>query len=79
MKQKVLQYDVVFEREEDGGYSVWVPDLPGCCSQGDTLEEAIEMIKEAMALYLEDADKDEIEQGSIHKDRFIIPVKIATP
>lgn len=79
MKQKILQYDTIFEKEEDGGYSVWVPDLPGCCSQGDNLEEAIEMIQEAMELYLEDADDDEIEQGSIHTDRFLIPVKVSTP
>ena len=37
-----------------------------------------EMIKEAMGLYLEDADDNEIEQGSIHKDRFLIPVEVST-
>jgi predicted RNase H-like HicB family nuclease len=58
MKQKVLQYDAVFEKENDGGYSVWIPDLPGCTSQGDTWEKAMENIKEAMDLYLEDADDD---------------------
>lgn len=79
MKHKVLQYDAVFEKEEDGGYSVWVPDLPGCCSQGDTLEAAIENIKEAIELYLEDADPDQLEDGSIHKDRFFIPVEVMTP
>ncbi len=60
MKQKVLQYDAVFEKEKDEGYSVWVPDLPGCCSQGDTLETAIENIKEAIELYLEAADPDQL-------------------
>ena len=79
MKQKILQYDAVFEKEEDGGYSVWIPDLPGCASQGDTLEEAIENIKEAAELYLEDADRDKIEEGKLHKDRFIVPVEIFTP
>ncbi len=79
MKKKVLQYDVVFEKEEDGGYSVWVPDLPGCCSQGDTLEKALENIKEAIELYLEDADQEQLEQGASHKDRFFIPVEVATP
>ena len=76
MKKKILQYDAVFEREKDGGYSVWVPDLPGCASQGDSLEQAIENIKEAAELYLEDASVDEIEEGNIHKDRFIVPVQI---
>lgn len=61
MNQKVLSYDAVFEKEADGGYSVWIPDLPGCASQGDTLEKAIENIKEAAELYLEDADEDKKE------------------
>lgn len=76
MKKKILQYDAIFEKEEDGGYSVWIPDLPGCASQGNNLEEAIVNIKEAVELYLEDANNDEIEEGRIHKDRFIIPVQV---
>ena len=82
MKKKILQYDAVFEREDENGYvgySVWVPDLPGCASQGKTLEEAIENIKEAMELYLEDADEEQIADGSMHKDRYLIPVKVQTP
>ena len=77
MKKKILQYDAIFEKEADGGYSVWVPDLPGCTSQGDTIEKAIENIKETAELYLEDADDDKIEEGKLHKDRFILPVEIA--
>lgn len=76
MKKKILQYDGVFEKENDGGYSVWIPDLPGCASQGDSLEEAIGNIKEAAELYLEEANDDEIAEGKIHKDRFIVPVQV---
>lgn len=79
MKRKILQYDAVFEKEADGGYSVWIPGLPGCASQGDHLEEAVENIKEAIELYLEDADSDKIAEGKLHKDRFIVPVEVATP
>lgn len=79
MKQKILQYDAVLEKEEDGGYSVWVPDLPGCATQGNNLEQAIENAKEAIELYLEDADQEQLEQGSTHKDRFFIPVEVLTP
>lgn len=43
---------VVFEREPDGGYSVHVPALPGCASQGDTFDEADSNIQEAIKLYL---------------------------
>ncbi len=47
------EYIVVFEHEVDGGYSVYVPDLPGCASQGDTYDEALANIREAIACHLE--------------------------
>ena len=47
------EYAVVVEREEDGRYSVYVPDLPGCASMGDTKREAVRNVKEAIACYLE--------------------------
>ena len=53
-----LTYTVILEREDDGGFSVWVPDLPGCASQGDSYEEAIANIKEAMGLYIESVRAD---------------------
>jgi antitoxin HicB len=46
-------YLAVFEREEDGGFSVYVPDLPGCVSQGDSHEKAVEHVREAIECYLE--------------------------
>ena len=45
---------VILHPAEDGGYWVEVPSLPGCFSQGETKEEALENIKEAIALYIED-------------------------
>ncbi len=54
----ILEYNVLFTKEPEGGYSVSVPDLPGCHSQGDTFEEAENNIKEAITLYLEEADPD---------------------
>jgi len=42
----------VFEPAEEGGFTVYVPLLPGCISEGDTFEEAVENIKEAVELYL---------------------------
>jgi predicted RNase H-like HicB family nuclease len=51
MKKKILNYNVIFQKEDEGGFSVWVPTLPGCASQGETFEEAMENIKEAIALY----------------------------
>ncbi|MDS3859626.1 type II toxin-antitoxin system HicB family antitoxin [Thermosynechococcaceae cyanobacterium BACA0444] len=47
MKYKVVLY------ESEEGFSVWVLGLPGCCSQGETKEEALENIKDAICEYLE--------------------------
>ncbi len=49
-----MRYTIVLQRENDGGYVVSVPALPGCVSQGDTREEALKNIEEAIELYLED-------------------------
>lgn len=49
-----MKYTVVLQRENDGGYVVSVPALPGCVSQGDTREEALKNIEEAIELYVED-------------------------
>ena len=53
-----LDFKAVFLQEKDGGYSVLVPSLPGCFSQGDTFEEAVKNIQEAIELYLEEEKKD---------------------
>jgi antitoxin HicB len=50
-------YRVILEPELDGGFSVWVPALPGCVSQGDNLEEALGNIREAIRSYVESALK----------------------
>jgi predicted RNase H-like HicB family nuclease len=49
-----MGYTVILEKEADGGYVVSVPALPGCVSQGDTRKEAMENIREAIDLYIED-------------------------
>ncbi len=56
MKKKY--YKVIFEPQEEGGYTVTVPALPGCVSEGDTYEEALANIKEAIMLYLESLQVD---------------------
>jgi len=52
----VRQYRVILEPDE-GGFVVWVPVRPGCVSQGDTREEALANIREAIQAYLESAFK----------------------
>ena len=53
-----MQYLVIFEKAPDGTIWAKVPDLDGCYSSGDTIDEAKENVKDAIALYLEDL-KDE--------------------
>lgn len=48
-----MKFKVVLEPAEEGGYVVYVPSLPGCISEGDSKEEALKNIKEAIELYLE--------------------------
>ncbi len=75
--QSNLEYQVVFQEESEGGFSVWVPDLPGCASQGETLEEALENIKEAIGLYVENSDIPEDASDYEYKRQFVVPVKLA--
>ncbi|HEY9206581.1 MAG TPA: type II toxin-antitoxin system HicB family antitoxin [Candidatus Methanoperedens sp.] len=56
-----MRFKVVIEKDEDvGGYVVSCPSLPGCFSQGNTIEEALENIKEAIQACLESLAEDEI-------------------
>ncbi len=48
-----MKLTVVLESQKEGGYTVFVPSLHGCISQGESKEEAINNIKEAIELYLE--------------------------
>ena len=50
---KTLNYQVRLLKEEDGGYTVIVPSLPGCVTFGETFEEAMSMAKEAIEGYIE--------------------------
>lgn len=51
--KQVYNYTVILEREQEGGYHAFCPLLKGCHSQGDTFEEAIANITEAIELYIE--------------------------
>ena len=47
-------YRINLKKEEEGGYTVFVPSLPGCITYGETVDEAIDMAKEAIELYIEE-------------------------
>ena len=62
-----MKLKVVLEPSEEGGYTVYVPSLPGCISEGDTKTEAVVNIREAIALYLEPSEDDYLpgEEGEV--------------
>ncbi|MBI3894907.1 MAG: type II toxin-antitoxin system HicB family antitoxin [Acidobacteria bacterium] len=54
-----MKLRVVLEPSDEGGYTAIVPALPGCISEGDTREEALSNVQEAIRLYLEPVEDDE--------------------
>ena len=55
----MYEFDVVIIEDETGGYVAFVPALPGCHTQGDTLGELVDNAKEAIELYLETLTEEE--------------------
>ncbi len=53
-----MKLQVILEPSDEGGYTVYVPALPGCISEGDNIDEALENITEAIELYLEPVEED---------------------
>lgn len=53
-----MQLRVVLEPSDEGGYTALVPSLPGCISEGNTREEALSNIRQAVQLYLEPIEDD---------------------
>lgn len=80
MAQKILSYTVLFEPAEEGGYTVMVPALPGCFTEGDTMDEAREMARDAIRCYLEGLAKDGEPfpvEGELTHEKISIPVEAA--
>ena len=53
-----MKLQVILEPSDEGGYTVYVPALPGCISEGNNIDEALENITEAIELYLEPIEGD---------------------
>lgn len=51
--EKTYNFRIMLRKEPEGGYTAFVPSLPGCVTYGETIDEAIEMTKEAVELYIE--------------------------
>ena len=67
--KQIYNYTVLLEKESDGGYHLFCPSLKGCHSQGDSFEEAIANITEAIELYLESLRADNL---SIPRENLIV-------
>jgi len=67
-----MGYTVILEREADGGFVAKVPALPGCVTQGDTREEVLRNVREAIEVYIEDCraagDPVPLEEGREYID-----------
>ena len=76
---KTLSYSGFYEQTPEGGYVAFLPALPGCHTQGETLEETERNVKETIALYLESLESDGEtipEEGRSFEGRVTVPVSI---
>ena len=71
LKRKILEYPAVFSPAIEGGYNVSFPDFPGCVTFGASFEQAKQMAKEALELWIEELQAEH-QQFPIHKTRPII-------
>jgi len=60
VENTIMVLKIVLEPSEEGGYTATVPALPGCISEGDTIEEAMANIREAIELCVEVAEEAEV-------------------
>lgn len=65
----MYEFDVVILEDESGGYVAFVPALPGCHTQGDTLQELMDNVREAVELYLETLTEEE--KKELPRQRFV--------
>ena len=63
---------IVLEPSDEGGYTAYVPSLPGCISEGDSLDEAMANIREAIDLYLETVEDDIVNEEGIEIRELVV-------
>ena len=67
-----MRFKVVLEPSDEGGYTVYVPSLPGCISEGDTINESLANIKKAIELYLEPVDDDFVPEEGLLIEELVL-------
>ncbi|RLE59322.1 MAG: type II toxin-antitoxin system HicB family antitoxin [Thermoprotei archaeon] len=60
--RRAFEFDVVILEDESGGYVALVPSLPGCHTQGESIDEVLDSVREAIELYLETLSDEEKEE-----------------
>lgn len=77
--KKILKYTVVFEPADDGGFVASVPSLPGCVTQGETYEETVEMVKDAISGYLAILNEEKQEIPTENEESVVTKVSVPFP
>jgi predicted RNase H-like HicB family nuclease len=72
-----MEYTILIHKADEGGFWAEVPALPGCFSQGETIEETIEHVKEAIELHIS-CLKDEKEDVQVDDEFIISRVRVRT-
>ncbi len=67
-----MKLQVILEPSDEGGYTIYVPALPGCISEGDTLDEAMANIREAIQLYLEPVEDDWVKDKDVQVKEIVL-------
>lgn len=66
------EYEIVLQPEPEGGFSVFVPELPSVATQGETIEEATEMAREAIEAHLEVMQEDDLPIPTVHRGSVVV-------
>lgn len=66
-------YEIVLQPEPEGGFSVFVPELPSVAAQGETIKEAREMAKKAIEAYLKVMHEDGLPIPAVHRTSVAVP------
>lgn len=79
LTQKILEYTAILEPAEEGGYVVSVPVIPGCRTEGDTFEEAVTNVKDAITGCLEVLKDEGMEIPEEKPETVITKITITNP
>lgn len=77
--QKILRYTALFEPAEEGGFVVTVPKLPGLVTEGDTFEEAVSMVQDAIKGYLKMLQESSESIPEPDTASFTAPIDVSFP